>query len=348
MVTMHILLPVILLHHSLTYANGFCFVKCDQTVTVTANCIELSEVNFSNMGKVNVTNHSITHVKTFPNSTYHKLTSLDMSYNSIQILPEDFLYNANMLKEVILSHNMISKLPEMFLVNASALECLKLEGNPLSSIPASVFQPSLRNLRINCECTVVESTQKANRFCHNSTECSFKCQKGLSWFDIEEFYQKECRTVMLAWYIAIPFVAVALLAGGTTYFICSKKKKEANFESNKNVDKSPAHGQQHYTTRNMENISTATHHPGKNYENVVIGQWHPDQEKPYTFTEHKRWQAGNSDAMKEEDIYLESDVTDGDLPIYTNTQNVYYSYTESGEMNNMNKEEDDVYILPDQ
>ncbi|OCT97716.1 uncharacterized protein LOC108706902 [Xenopus laevis] len=351
---MQILLPVTLLLYCLTYANGFCSVKCGQSVTVTENCTELSwsEVsNCSNMQTVNVTKNSIKHVKTYPNSTYNKLTSLDMSYNSIQILPETFLYDAALLEEVILAHNMISKLPEMFLVNSSALKRLNLVGNPLSSIPTSVFHPSLKYLSINCECTVVQSTMNANRFCHNVTECSFICQKGSSRFDIEAFYQKECRSVLLALYIVIPIVAVALLVGGMTYFICSKKRKEANFESNKNADKSPAHGQPRYMTRNMENISPATNqtmHPGKDYENVVIGQWHPDQEKPYTFIEQRRWQAGNRNEMGEDDIYLESDVTDGDQPIYTNTQNVYYSYTESGQMNNMNKEEDDVYILPDQ
>uniref|UniRef100_A0A803JIY5 Leucine-rich repeat-containing protein 25 n=1 Tax=Xenopus tropicalis TaxID=8364 RepID=A0A803JIY5_XENTR len=351
--TMHTLLPVTLLLYWLTYVNGLCSIKCNQLVTVTGNCTELywSEIsNCNEMKTVNVTNNFIKHVKTFPNLSYEALTSLDMSYNSIQTLPEDFLYNAASLEVVNLAHNVISNLPEMFLVNSSALKHLSLEGNPLSSIPASVFQPSLQYLSINCECTIVEITRKANTFCHNGTICSFRCQKGLSWIDIEEFYQNECKSVLFVLYIVIAIVTVALLVGGVTCFIYSKKKKGANFESKENADKSPAHGQPRYMTRNMDTISPATNQtrlPGRDYENVVVGQWHPDQEKPYTFTEERRWQTENRE-MKEDDIYLESDVTDGDQPIYTNTQNMYYSYTEPGQMNNTNKEEDDVYILPDQ
>lgn len=59
----------------------------------------------------------------------------------------------------------------------------------------------------------------------------------------------------------------------------------------------------------------------------------------------KKTEAPSKQTM-EEDPYLESDVCEGNQPIYSNTQGVYYNYGNHGDIG-INKEDDDVYILPD-
>lgn len=56
--------------------------------------------------------------------------------------------------------------------------------------------------------------------------------------------------------------------------------------------------------------------------------------------------SAHSKQTMEEDPYLESDVCEGNQPIYSNTQGVYYNYGNHGDIG-INKEDDDVYILPD-
>ncbi|KAM4807916.1 uncharacterized protein WCC33_001119 [Rhinophrynus dorsalis] len=130
--------------------------------------------------------------------------------------------------------------------------------------------------------------------------------------------------------------------------MCRKKKSTTNLQNKEISHKSPAHGQPRYTTRNMDSISTAADRfrdPKQDYENVIVGQLQPTKIKPYDHLKEEGSHHGKSNAIIEDDnIYLESDVND--QPIYSNTQALYYDYTDP--TSNLNKEQDDVYILPDQ
>ncbi|CAI9600466.1 unnamed protein product, partial [Staurois parvus] len=159
-----------------------------------------------------------------------------------------------------------------------------------------------------------------------------------------DYFTENCGSqVFLILYIVLPIVALGLIVGGVTLYLC-KKRNSADFGSKTDTEKSPSHEQPRYMARNMDIMaSTSNQGPRQEYENVFIGHL---QTKPHDYSKEKCRPEAPSKQTMEEGIYLESDVNEGNQPIYSNTQGVYYNYCNQGDIG-INKEDDDVYILPD-
>ncbi|XP_056430255.1 leucine-rich repeat-containing protein 25 isoform X2 [Hyla sarda] len=318
--------------------------EASQCNTITNTILIWSQ--FNNCEHVMLRNKSINHIYTNKSSHYGKLTILDISNNKLSDLPKDFLSTANALKEVHLEHNELKHLPEMFLSNSHALETVTLEGNPLSEIPASIFRETLVNLTVDCRCDLVSNVMNALNY---SEVVSATCKESAVLHNLKDFYDANCGNQYLALYILLPTLMLVLLVGGVALYFWKRKRTSASLESKDAADKSPAHGQSRYTSRNIESTET-TFSPGnrQDYENVFVGHLTTETTpRGYLENDHRPG-THRSKHVAEEDIYLESDVNEGDQPIYTNTQGLYYNYSEPTHEKSRSHEEDDVYILPDQ
>lgn len=314
---------------------------CD---TITGTTLTWS--SFNNCSDVKLSDKGINNVVTNKESRYNKLIKLDISYNNLSVLPEGFLSDAFVLQKVHLEGNNLQHLPEMFLSKSSNLQFLGLEGNPLSEIPRSVFRESLVNLTVDCRCDLV-----GNIITHlngNATKHSM-CNMASERINLKVFYEENCGQQYLALYIVLPILAIGLIGGSVALYIWKRKRTSTSLENKGSTDKSPTHGQPRYMSRSMEGPA-ATLGPGQrqDYENVFVGHLQTTETKPYGYLENEREPGAHSRKhVAEEDIYLESDVNEGDQPIYTNTHGLYYNYSEPIPTHSKNKEEDDVYILPD-
>ncbi|XP_069820613.1 leucine-rich repeat-containing protein 25-like isoform X2 [Dendropsophus ebraccatus] len=320
--------------------------RCSQITDMTLNWS-----HFSNCTTVQLKNKNIIKIETSKKSNYGKLTVLDISNNNLTDIPEDFLSTAVALKEVHLEYNRIEHLPKMFLLNSTRLENLTLEGNSISEIPRSVFHETLINLTVECRCDLVGNIMmhiNVNATKYARVAANSLCIKSTVWKSLKDFYEENCDNQYLALYIALPILMVGLTVGSVALYMW-KRKRTSSLENKGAADKSPAHGQPRYMSRNMESTES-TFSPGhrQDYENVFVGHVGTSEAKPHGYLEndHERGPY-RSKHVAEEDIYLESDINDGEQPIYTNTQGVYYNYSEPNHMKNCNKEDDDVYILPD-
>ncbi|KAM4706644.1 uncharacterized protein O3C94_020071 [Discoglossus pictus] len=355
MKTMCALLQVTIFLCSVAMINGNCLESChsvEKPSSLGTHCtvLQWSELKNCSLTTLVLSKNSIEIIETSHDSTFKNITHFFMTKNNLKHLPDNFLHDAVDLLSLNLSYNKLISLPTGFLKNSSILKNLSLEGNSLSSIPSSVISPVLESLTVDCECNVARAIiDGMPEHCKNTTDCTLqvKCQKDSRWYNMSDFYQEECSetNLPLVLYIVVPIVALALIVGGIILYLCHRKKK-LNFVSKSTSDKSPAHSQPRYMTRNVDiapNTSEELRDPRQDYENVIVGYRQSDQVKSYDYLERPKKKSVNSNDMIEEDIYLESDVND--QPIYNNTQAVYYSYTEHGPMD---KEEDDVYIIPDQ
>ncbi|XP_072261128.1 leucine-rich repeat-containing protein 25 [Pyxicephalus adspersus] len=323
--------------------------KCE--TLVNGICEPLHWSNFESCENVNLSNNNI--VTIIPTSNYKLLEKLDLSHNRLAHLPEKFLSTAIALKEINLGNNILEELPENFLSNSSKLQMLKLEGNRITKIPTSVFHSSLLNLSVDCTCDLARSiVQQLNTNSTDQSKPFVICTTSsiTSKFEkVEEFFARNCGSQsFLVLYIVLPTVALGVIVGGVALYLWKKNNSSANIVSKTSTEKSPSHGQPRYMTRNMDvAASTLNQNPGQNYENVFVGHFQTNKTKPHEYLTEQSRSGAPIEPTMEEDIYLESDVNEGDQPIYSNTQGVYYNYCDHGNIH-INKEEDDVYILPDQ
>ncbi|XP_044140809.1 leucine-rich repeat-containing protein 25 isoform X1 [Bufo gargarizans] len=335
----------------MTFLHTPAYTIAESNTCYTLNGTILIWSKFNNCSNVILRHKSITAIETSQESRYDKLMKFDISDNNLKRLPEDFLFNSVCLEEVHLGNNSLESLPEMFLINSSRLKTLSLEGNPLREVPASVFHVTLVTLTIDCKCELVSNiSMHLNGNVTKYPKLSATCQMSSEWMNLKDFYEENCGKQYLALYIVLPILAIGLIIGGVALYIWKWKRSSTSLENKGAPDKSPAHVQQRYTSRNTEGIETTlSPHQRQDYENVFVDHLRATETKSHGFmgNEHKP-STHSSKHTAEEDVYLESEINDGDQPIYTNTQGIYYNYTEPSFMEGMNKEEDDVYILPDQ
>ncbi|KAM4050152.1 leucine-rich repeat-containing protein 25 [Anomaloglossus baeobatrachus] len=303
--------------------------------------------NFNNCSDVILKEKSIKDIVTNGESQYGNVSKLDLSYNSIRVLPEGFLSNAIKLLQVNLQSNNLERLPEDFLINSSKLQILKLEDNQLSEIPTSVFHDTLQTLTVDCQCPLVNNIlQIINGSKYPNLNATCKLSSELT--NPRDFYEQNCSNQYLALYIVLPILLIALIAGGISLYMWKRKRSSSSFESKDAADMSPVHGQPRYMATNIEGTATTLNQGQKqDYENVFVGYLPSTETKPYGYLKNEHEPGAHSKHTTEDDIYLESDVNEGDQPIYTNTQGIYYNYSEPKLVKNQSKEED-VYILPDQ
>ncbi|XP_018412991.1 PREDICTED: uncharacterized protein LOC108787835 [Nanorana parkeri] len=268
------------------------------------------------------------------------------------MLPEKFLSNANALEEIYLGNNNLQQLPENFLSNSSKVRVIQLEGNQLTKVPSSVFHSSLLNLSVDCTCDVASSIMQ--HLNNNSTDhslLSVTCTTSSftsSLKKVDDFFANNCGSqILLALCIVLPIVALGLIVGRVALYLWKKNNNSTNLGNKSATEQSPSHGQPRYTTRNRD-VMTSTPNQGlrQDYENVFVGHFETNKTNPHGYSKEQSRQGATSKQTMEEDIYLESDVNDGNQPIYSNTQGVYYNYCDHGGTG-INKEDDDVYILPD-
>ncbi|KAM5192546.1 leucine-rich repeat-containing protein 25 [Mantella aurantiaca] len=337
---MQILIMLITFLYTLSDANDFCnSTICEKSINKTCESLKWSD--FESCKIVNLSNSNIGTIN--PTSMYNLLEKLDLSHNKLTQLPRNFLSSATALTEVNLGNNNLKELPEDFLSNSFKLKVLQLQGNLLTKIPLSVFHSSLYKLNVDCTCDVASSIEQ--HLNNNSTGLSITCATSplaISIENVEDFVAKNCGSqISLVLYIVLPIVALGLIVGGVAMYLWKKNNNSADFESKTASETSPSHAQPRYMTRSMDvTASTSNQGPKQDYENVFVGHF---QTSPHEYLKDHRPGVPSKQSM-EEDIYLESDVNEGNQPIYSNTQGVYYNY--HGDITE-NKEEDDVYILPD-
>lgn len=343
---MWILIMMMIFSNTLSDANEACNrINCEKSARQTCELLQWS--NFTSCKTVILNNNSIEKIN--PASPYTSLQILDLSYNRLKELPEHFLSDATAIKEINLGNNILEQLPENFLSNSSNLQVLKLEGNLLSKIPSSVFHSSLLNLSVDCKCDVANSImQHLNNSLTDHSKLSVTCTSShaSSLEKLGDFLEKNCVSHgYLILYIVLPILALCLIVAGVILYLW-KKKNSVDFGSKTDTEASPSNGQPRYTTRNTNVMgSTSNQGPRQDYENVFIGHLQT-KTKPYDYSKEQKKTEAPSKQTMEEDPYLESDVCEGNQPIYSNTQGVYYNYGNHGDIG-INKEDDDVYILPD-
>ncbi|XP_073444702.1 uncharacterized protein [Dendrobates tinctorius] len=301
---------------------------------------------YSSCSNVTLKNKSINDIITNGESYYGNVSELDLSYNEIKVLPDGFLSNAIKLKVVYLQNNNLESLPKTFLKDSSNLQVLSLEGNQLPTIPTSIFHDTLHNLTVDCKCDLVNDImEKIN----NASILNANCKLSSEWTNPLDFYEKNCRKQNVTLYIVLAILVIALIAGGVALYMWKRKTSSSSLGSKSAEDMSPVHGQPRYMSTNMEATAT-TVHPGQkqDYENVCVGYLPTTETKPYGYGKNEHKPGTHSKHTAEGKIHMESDAYEGDQPIYTNTQGIYYNYSESGLMDSKSKEEEDVYILPDQ
>ncbi|XP_073542492.1 leucine-rich repeat-containing protein 25 isoform X2 [Phyllobates terribilis] len=302
--------------------------------------------NFNNCSDVILKNKSINEIVINDQSYYGSVSKLDLSHNKIKVLPGGFLSNAIILKEVHLQNNNLEDLPEKFLKNSSKLQVLNLEGNQLSTIPASIFHDTLYNLTVDCQCNLVKDINNASKY----PKLNAICKLSSGWTNPQDFYEENCRKQYMALFIVLPILVIALIAGGVALYMWKRKTSSSSLESKSAADMSPVHGQPRYMSTNMEGSATMVN-PGQkqDYENVFVGYLPTTETKPYGYGKNELKPGTHSKHAAEGKIQLESDDNEADQPIYTNTQGIYYNYSEPRLMKSKGKEEEeDVYILPDQ
>ncbi|XP_069596701.1 leucine-rich repeat-containing protein 25 isoform X2 [Ranitomeya imitator] len=312
--------------------------KIDSTTLIWSNCH-----NYSN---VTLNNKSINEIETNRESYYGNVSILDLSNNKIKVLPDGFLSNAIKLKVVHLQNNNLEGLPQTFLKNSSNLQVLSLEGNQLSTIPASIFHDTLHNLTVDCNCNLVNDLMdKINSALIHNASCKSSSESA----NLQVFYEENCRKQYVTLYIVLPILVIALIAGGVALYMWKRKTSSSTLQSKSAANMSPVLGQPRYMSTNMETTAT-TVQPGQkqDYENVFVGYLPTTETKPYGYGKNEHKTGTHSKPTTEGKIHLESDVYEGDQPIYTNTHGIYYNYTEPRLRNSNSKEEEDVYILPDQ
>ncbi|XP_075061445.1 uncharacterized protein LOC142150092 isoform X2 [Mixophyes fleayi] len=322
--------------------------ECENSANQTC---KLKWSNYQKCKALNFSHSNIIDIVDTENVDYSLITNLDLSYNKLRNLAEGFLSNAGALKEINLGNNNLEHLPTMFLNRSFSLQVVSLEGNPLSEIPASILQSELFNLTVDCRCDVGNSLKMyLSKNATDHSRLSINCKMSSSWSTLVEFYTKNCGMHrLLVLYIVLAIVALGFIIGGVALYMRNRKKRLAAFDNKATTDQSPAHGQPRYTSRNTDGTATTLNQGQRqDYENVFVGHLPTVEIKPYDYLEEQSGPGAHSKHRKEEDIYLESDVHEGDQPIYSNTQGVYYNYTDSSQISNKYKEEDDVYILPDQ
>ncbi|XP_077332031.1 leucine-rich repeat-containing protein 25 isoform X2 [Lithobates pipiens] len=344
---MWILIMMVIFSNTLCDANEVCNrANCEMSARQTCELLQWS--NFTSCKYVILKNKSIENIN--PASPYTFLQNLDLSYNRLKELPKHFLSDAIAIKEIYLGNNLLEQLPENFLSNSSNLQILQLEGNRLSKIPSSVFHSSLLNLSVECKCDVANSImQHLNDTLTDHSKLSVTCTSpshASSFEKLGDFIAKNCGSQgYLILYIVLPILALCLIVGGVILYLW-KKKNSVDFGRKTDTEASPSNGQPRYTTRNTNVMgSTSNQGPRQDYENVFIGHLQT-KTKPYDYSKEQKNTEAPSKQTMEEDVYLESDVCEGNQPIYSNTQGVYYNYSNHGDIG-INKEDDDVYILPD-
>ncbi|KAM8960503.1 LOW QUALITY PROTEIN: uncharacterized protein RCH25_036216 [Pelodytes ibericus] len=364
--TMQSLFLLLLFLFTITKTTGKCFTfECSAEVMLTRyqnlqNCSLLKWSEFSKclqLSTLILSNNSIQNVET-SESTFKSLKIMDMSNNELETLPGDFLHDAVDLLELYLNENMLYHLPNAFLENSTKLRILKLEGNRLSSVPGTIFHQSLLNVTVDCTCNVASSIdQIMSKLCTSNSTCRLPfidCKSGSRWSSVEDFYEKECRKPnLLALYIAMPIVLVVLILGTVACIKYKNKMKSTDLESKEIPDMSSTHEQPRYQARNKMSITTASDQMTsytRDYENVMVTDHNKNNEiKPYEYLKSEpQYSKRVLIYPAEEDIYLESDVNEGDQPIYSNTQPSYHNYPEPGNVANEQHGDEDVYILPDQ
>ncbi|CAH2293338.1 Hypothetical predicted protein [Pelobates cultripes] len=353
---MHTLLYIAVFLCPIIYTNGVCIqFNCSPLINITNTPYLNCELNWTEISKcINISTLIIRHsnIKDIGKQfhLFKNLEHLEMSHNKLNLLSDYFLHDATALVNLSLNENRLTFLPRNFLNNSKKIKFVNLEGNLLSSIPETIFHQNLSNLTVDCTCKVAQSISHA---CNNNTNCNhtfIQCKLGSTLFDLKEFLQECGSAKLMAIYIAVPIALLLLILGTVAYFMYTKIMTSTNLEDKGSPDKSPTHMQPRYTTTNNDSIQQTTTEfscERREYENVMVaGPTKNNKIKPYEWHGPEP-QGGKRNMEVEEGIYLESDVADGDQPIYSNTQPTYYSYTEPGTMNNEHTEED-VYILPDQ
>ncbi|XP_066492367.1 uncharacterized protein [Tiliqua scincoides] len=309
--------------------------ECSST-KVNNNLLNLEMLNNSSKC-VNASNKNITKIEgKLPQS----ITKLDLSHNKLQEIPQEFLNSIPNLQELYLNDNELKQFPSKF--SSNSLKLLRLEGNQLSSLLTNDFPKSLRNLSVDCECELVNTTLvHCGNDCVLNIECRKSSDTGLT--NAQEFYNQECgkqKTATKPILIAIVVsILTLLLVACVAYVLIRRKKKGATFGQDKRASNASdaTHGQPRYHTHSgPQDPGTGQH---ANYENVFIDQ---PQEARGGSNDHRAQRQSKSrlpsSAEKANNSLAEQ-------PIYANTQDVYYNY--SGQTASEAPDEE-VYIMPDQ
>lgn len=356
---MVVVLALVVLIQVITYTNGNCFPNlfCGEELKLNnmgKNCRSLNWTEFDtcvNTSELILSNNNITQIEGYPKTNIKKLSHLDLSFNKLKHLPKGFLFQAKELMKLNLMNNYLLDLPEDFFNASTKLKILHLEGNPISSVPNSIIKTNLANLTVDCRCDVTKSiVELFSRSCQNATfnECNkgkFYCKSTNDWLDINIFYTENCHSQrFLAAYISIPLVLVGIIAVVVIIVVVRKKRKLTTFEDKSDINASQAQTQPRYTSRNVESLPkeglSNFKTPSKPYENVFIGQLHPPPAGQYECLD--RSQRDTRSHIAEEEYYMQCDTSEGNQPIYGNTEQMYYNYAGP-----QNQPDDDVYIMPD-
>uniref|UniRef100_A0A8D0GYZ4 Leucine rich repeat containing 25 n=1 Tax=Sphenodon punctatus TaxID=8508 RepID=A0A8D0GYZ4_SPHPU len=273
---------------------------------------------------------------------------LNLSHNSLQKLPEAFLAQAAGLEVLSLAYNQLRDLPAKLFNQTGQLRRLNLEGNQLlPKVPDSAFHARLAELHVDCRCDVAGSVL---RHCNcpadaNCTERECICISPQGRQNLTHYHAQQCHGLSVPAYVGIALASLALLLGGLAAFLLlQRKRKTNNLHSKRDSNMAGASGapsQPRYISRNGEEAPTTDTGPSSDYENVFIRQ---TPTKTAGRPKHQTRKHSQPRVPDKEDYDMKSNALQGEQPIYSNTQDLYYNSTETSAP----KDEDDVYIIPDQ
>ncbi|KAG2464257.1 LRC25 protein, partial [Polypterus senegalus] len=258
-----------------------------------------------------------------------QLVDINLAYNLLTSLPEQFLKNATSLLALNLSHNNLTKLPSDFLAQSNNLEILNLEGNQLSTLPLTILHDTLKNLTTDCSCQFESLLSKI------PSNVSFTCYSGLERQNMASFAAQTCSSGLmtgLAVGLSVSALVIVLIVAGLMYFFRSRSSNLTCQEVNKTAKR-----QSTLKTCQPEDEKKKLH-----YENVQLGAA-PSHEQslryePLSFCKLPQVTSlPHSDG--EDGCYMQYDPSDE--AIYNNDPSFYPEYHNP-------LQDDDVYIMPDE
>ncbi|XP_058019256.1 leucine-rich repeat-containing protein 25 isoform X2 [Ahaetulla prasina] len=309
---------------------------------VDATCPRTDFRNFSDTPCLNFSGQFPSSEVNF--SIWKQVKELDLSNNVITTLSE--LESAKKLESLFLHKNKLKRLPSDFFNKTPNLKVLSLEKNQLGSLSIAESYRCLKELRVDCKCSVARGIVN---YCHNCSNQGIKCQCFTSerLDNVTDFYKDRCSaSTGYDLYIGIIISILILLLLAILVFFVIRWKKGAPINQGKRSSNTSegASGQSRYVSHLPQpgNAFQDTEFH-EDYENVL-----KDQSKGKVGKVKSR--QGNHQSQKETTTNRfpskgeNSDSAEGHQPVYANTQELYYNY--SGK--SIPEAVDDVYIIPDQ
>ncbi|XP_009069568.1 PREDICTED: leucine-rich repeat-containing protein 25, partial [Acanthisitta chloris] len=247
-------------------------------------------------------------------SPFQQQRQLYLAHNGIKALsPSSYL--GPRLEYLDLAYNQLKELPQNFFTNATKLQTLLLQGNPLRSVPSTAFH-TLHHLTVSCHCDLLGTI--LTPCAQKTTQCLCLTSSQDS-FNVTEFHGRECgaSAALVGGVVGAVAAVVVLVAVGVAGVWYQRRRAGASGTGWGKQDPGAALRQPRYISRDT-GMGNADGTNAPDYENVFVSPgtaqvaaqgWVPGwQEQSYS-----------PQIPVDDNYFLESEADPGDQPIYANS-----------------------------